>query len=64
MTWTIRQCIDAKRIKLAGHLLRADDSDPMRQVSFQNNSGPGRPPQKLDAVCVCMYIYVCVCMYL
>ena len=54
MTWTIRQCIDAKRIKLAGHLLRADDSDPMRQVSFQNNSAspylplfrrPGRPPK-------------------
>ena len=54
LTWTIRQCIEEKRIKLTGHLLRADDSDPMRQVSFQNNSAspylplfrrPGRPPK-------------------
>ena len=54
LTWTIRQCIEEKRIKLTGHLLRADDSYPMRQVSFQNNSAspylplfrrPGRPPK-------------------
>ena len=38
LTWNIQQCIDEKRIKLTGHLLRADNSDPMRQVSFQRNS--------------------------
>lgn len=52
LTWSIQQCIEVKRIKLTGHLLRANNNDPMRQVSFLNDSAapyrpnsrrPGRP---------------------
>ena len=52
LVWNIRQCITEKRIKLTGHILRTDASDPMRQVSFRRNSAtpytpafrrPGRP---------------------
>ena len=34
LTWSIRQCVEEKRTKLTGHLLRARDSDPMRQVTL------------------------------
>lgn len=52
LVWNIRQCITEKRIKLTGHILRTEPTDPMRQVSFRRNSAtpytpafrrPGRP---------------------
>ena len=29
------QLLEKQRMKLAGHILRADDSDPLRQISYQ-----------------------------
>ena len=52
LTWSIKQCLGEKRIKLTGHILKADNRDPMRQVSFRRDSAapyaplfrrPGRP---------------------
>ena len=52
LTWSIKQRLDEKRITLTGHILRADNRNPMRQVSFRRDSAtpyaplfrrPGRP---------------------
>ena len=49
------QELDGRRVKLAGHILRAQGSDPLRQVSYQAGSGDpiqigkrrvGRPRQQ------------------
>ena len=46
LTWSIRQCVEEKRTKLTGHLLRARDSDPMQQVTvaFRKTASPYLPP--------------------
>ena len=31
--------LEERRVRLAGHILRADDTDPMGQVFYQHSSG-------------------------
>ena len=52
LTWCIEKCLHEKRVRLTGYVLRTDNRDPMRQVSFRRDSAvpytplfrrPGRP---------------------